>query len=129
MPFLCWRQDALPLPSKSPVAQTIFDLFVRSIGAAIEDSVVLVEPELDKMGAVQQEHMMEVGTSQMEQQIQPDNRPRDWSWGFWHLVPLYPYNRRRTLRSEVVKDTIWTFDQLQGIFYTVVPIRMTVVLL
>jgi hypothetical protein len=27
----------------------------------------------------------------------------------------------------VVKDTIWTFDQLQGIFYTVVPIRMTVV--
>jgi hypothetical protein len=27
----------------------------------------------------------------------------------------------------VVKDTIWTFDQLQGIFYVVVPIRMTVV--
>jgi len=27
----------------------------------------------------------------------------------------------------VVPDTIWTFDQLQGIFYTVVPIRMTVV--
>ncbi len=70
---------------------------------------------------------MEVGTSQIKQEIQPGNRPRDWSWGFWHLVPLYPYNRRRTLRSEVVKDTIWTFDQLQGIFYTVVPIRMTVV--
>lgn len=28
---------------------------------------------------------------------------------------------------EVVKDTIWTFDQIQGIFYVVVPIRMTVV--
>jgi hypothetical protein len=27
----------------------------------------------------------------------------------------------------VVKDTVWTFDQLQGIFYTVVPLRMTVV--
>jgi hypothetical protein len=27
----------------------------------------------------------------------------------------------------VVKDTIWTFDQLQGIIYVVVPIRMTVV--
>lgn len=70
---------------------------------------------------------METDTSGMEQEIQPDSRPRDWSWGFWHLVPLYPYNRRRTLRSEVVKDTIWTFDQLQGILYTVVPIRMTVV--
>jgi hypothetical protein len=28
---------------------------------------------------------------------------------------------------EVVPDTIWTFDQYQGIFYVVVPIRMTVV--
>jgi hypothetical protein len=26
-----------------------------------------------------------------------------------------------------VKDTVWTFDQLQGIFYVVTPIRMTVV--
>jgi hypothetical protein len=42
-------------------------------------------------------------------------------------VPLYPYGRRRTLRTEVVKDTVWTFDQLQGILYVVVPIRMTVV--
>ncbi len=67
------------------------------------------------------------GTSSIEQEIQPSSHPKDWSWGFWHLVPLYPYNRRRTLRSEVVKDTIWTFDQLQGILYTVVPIRMTVV--
>lgn len=51
----------------------------------------------------------------------------DFSWSFWPLVPLYPYNRRRTLRTEVVKDTIWLFDQLQGMLYTVVPIRMTVV--
>jgi hypothetical protein len=42
-------------------------------------------------------------------------------------VPLYPYGRRRTLRTEVVKDTVWTFDQIQGILYVVVPIRMTVV--
>lgn len=53
--------------------------------------------------------------------------PRDWSWLFWFLVPLYPYSKRRTLRQEVVQDTIWTFDQIQGILYTVVPIRMTVV--
>lgn len=53
--------------------------------------------------------------------------PRDRSWPFWPAVPLYPYGRRPTLRQEVVKDTIWTFDQLQGIIYVVVPIRMTVV--
>ncbi|PSN19362.1 hypothetical protein C7271_07745 [filamentous cyanobacterium CCP5] len=48
-------------------------------------------------------------------------------WPFWPVVPIYPYGRRRTLRQEVVPDTIWTFDQLQGIFYVVVPVRMTVV--
>lgn len=49
------------------------------------------------------------------------------SWWFWFLLPLYPYWHRRTLRREVVPDTVWTFDQLQGILYTVVPIRMTVI--
>jgi hypothetical protein len=53
--------------------------------------------------------------------------PGDWSWKFWPAVPLYPYGRRRTLRKEVVKDTIWTFEQIQGILYVVTPIRMTVV--
>lgn len=53
--------------------------------------------------------------------------PSDWSWPFWPAVPLYPYGRRRTLRQEVVKDTLWTFDQIQGILYVVTPIRMTVV--
>jgi hypothetical protein len=53
--------------------------------------------------------------------------PRDFSWFFWFTLPIYPFSRRRTIRKEVVKDTIWTFDQLQGIFYVVVPIRMTVV--
>ena len=52
---------------------------------------------------------------------------KDWGWNFWQVVPLYPYGQRRTIRKEVVKDAIWTFDQIQGIFYVVVPIRMTVV--
>jgi hypothetical protein len=52
---------------------------------------------------------------------------REWSWPFWPIVPLYPYGRRPTLRREVVEDTVWTFDQTQGIFYVVVPVRMTVV--
>lgn len=64
---------------------------------------------------------------QPQQSVESNTHPRDWSWPFWGVVPLYPYGRRRTLRTEVVKDTIWTFDQLQGILYTVVPIRMTAV--
>lgn len=51
----------------------------------------------------------------------------DWNWTYWLAVPLYPYGKRRTLRQEVVPQTIWTFDQLQGILYVTVPIRMTVV--
>lgn len=53
--------------------------------------------------------------------------PADLSWRFWFTLPIYPYNQRCTLRTEVLPNTIWTFDQLQGIFYVVVPIRMTVV--
>ncbi|MBD2680612.1 MULTISPECIES: DUF4336 domain-containing protein [Nostoc] len=62
-----------------------------------------------------------------EQRMYPSTEPKDWSWPFWPAVPLYPYGRRRTLRKEIVKDTIWTFDQLHGILYTIVPIRMTIV--
>ena len=71
------------------------------------------------------ERVMKRVTDQTEPE-RPDH-PDDWSWRFWQVVPLYPYGKRRTLRKEVVKDTIWTFDQIQGIFYVVVPIRMTVV--
>ncbi|MCL1467504.1 DUF4336 domain-containing protein [Argonema galeatum] len=62
-----------------------------------------------------------------EQEVCPSIDPGDLSWPFWPAVPLYPYGRRRTLCHEVVKDKIWTFDQLQGILYVVAPIRMTVV--
>ncbi len=62
-----------------------------------------------------------------EQRMYPKADPKDWSWPFWPAVPLYPYGKRRTLCREIVRDTIWTFDQLQGILYTIVPIRMTVV--
>jgi Domain of unknown function (DUF4336) len=51
----------------------------------------------------------------------------DRAWQFWFTLPIYPYHQRRTIRTEIKADTIWTFDQVQGIFYVVVPIRMTVV--
>jgi hypothetical protein len=62
-----------------------------------------------------------------EDSIHSKADPRDWSWPFWPVVPLYPYGQRRTLRQEVEKDTLWTFDQIQGILYVVTPIRMTVI--
>ncbi|GAB1541932.1 DUF4336 domain-containing protein [Scytonema sp. NUACC21] len=61
-----------------------------------------------------------------ETQVQ-DNNLKDFSWQFWPALPLYPFGLRRTIRKEVVRGTVWTFDQIQGIFYVVVPIRMTVV--
>ena len=60
-------------------------------------------------------------------EVRAVERSADWSWPWWPLVPLYPYGQRRTLRREVIVNQVWTFDQLQGIFYVVVPIRMTVV--
>ncbi|TAE59699.1 MAG: DUF4336 domain-containing protein [Nostocales cyanobacterium] len=65
--------------------------------------------------------------SQGQGTINIENTNQDYTWKFWPIVPLYPYGQRRTLRKEVIKDTIWTFDQMQGVFYVVVPIRMTVV--
>ncbi len=62
-----------------------------------------------------------------QEQGQTGTHSSDWLWQFWLAVPLYPYSQRRTLCTEVVPEMVWTFDQLQGIFYVVVPIRMTVV--
>ncbi|TVU52410.1 MAG: DUF4336 domain-containing protein [Arthrospira sp. PLM2.Bin9] len=57
----------------------------------------------------------------------PLSHSSDWRWPWWPLVPLYPFSQRRTIRREVVSDRIWTFEQIQGILYVVVPIRMTVI--
>lgn len=59
--------------------------------------------------------------------LQYRTNSRDYSWSYWGLVPIYPYGQRRTIRREVVPERVWTFEQVQGIFYVVVPIRMTVV--
>jgi len=54
-----------------------------------------------------------------EHQGHPSIHSQDESWSLWFPVPLYPYGKRRTIRVEVVKDRIWTFDQIQGILYVV----------
>jgi hypothetical protein len=43
------------------------------------------------------------------------------------LLPLYPYGCRPTLVRELVPDRVWSFEQLHGVWYVAVPIRMTVV--
>ena len=49
------------------------------------------------------------------------------NWFWWPLFPLYPYGARSTTFSELVINKVWSFEQLQGLYYVAVPIRMTVV--
>ena len=51
----------------------------------------------------------------------------DRAWPLWPIVPIYPYGRRRTIRREIIPNKMWLFEQVQGIFYVIVPIRMTVI--
>ncbi len=48
-------------------------------------------------------------------------------WNWWPLLPLYPYGRRRTFVKEIIPKKIWSFEQLQGLYYVAVPVRLTVV--
>ncbi len=57
----------------------------------------------------------------------PTRRDPDQYWPFWFTIPIYPFSHRRTVRRELVPNTIWSFEQLQGILYVVTPIRMTIV--
>ena len=55
------------------------------------------------------------------------SKKKQQKWGFWFLLPIYPYQTRPTLRQEVIRDRIWIFEQPHGFLYAVVPIRMTLV--
>ena len=68
--------------------------------------------------------MSQLATSKLSPNQIEDSQ---YDWRFWANVPIYPYSKRRTIQREILPNTIWTFDQLQGIFYVVVPIRMTVI--
>ncbi len=51
----------------------------------------------------------------------------DSAWPLWPIVPIYPYGYRRTLKREIIPGKLWLFEQVQGIFYVIVPVRMTVI--
>lgn len=56
----------------------------------------------------------------------PISAPAEQRWPWWPLLPLYPYGRRATLVRELIPGQVWSFEQLQGVYYVAVPIRMTV---
>ena len=55
------------------------------------------------------------------------NLSSEQKWNWWPLLPLYPYGRKRTIFRELVPNQIWSFEQLQGIYYVAVPVRLLVV--
>ena len=55
------------------------------------------------------------------------NLASEQKWRWWPLLPLYPYGRKRTIFRELVPNQIWSFEQLQGIYYVAVPVRLLVV--
>ena len=48
-------------------------------------------------------------------------------WNWWPLFPLYPYGIKKTILRELIPDQIWSLEQIQGLYYVAVPIRMTVI--
>lgn len=56
----------------------------------------------------------------------PKPMRKEEQWPFWPVLPIAPYERRRTIRTELVPGQLWSFEQKQGIYYVHVPIRMTV---
>ena len=43
------------------------------------------------------------------------------------LLPLAGGSRRATVETTIIKDTMWTFDQIQGVVNVNVPVRQTVI--
>ena len=50
---------------------------------------------------------------------------KNWFW--WPLFPLYPYGKKKTILRELIPNQIWSLEQIQGLYYVAVPIRMTVI--
>ena len=50
----------------------------------------------------------------------------DQGWPWWPLLPLYPYGCRRSVFSELIPGQLWSLEQLQGVYYVAVPVRLTV---
>lgn len=69
-----------------------------------------------------------VGTSTILQPSEPvlAEITSDSYWPLWTSLPVAPFKRRRTIRYEVGPG-VYAFDQMIGIYYVHVPIRMSVI--
>eukprot|EP00440_Ansanella_granifera_P020271 gb/GFBE01022022.1/.p1 GENE.gb/GFBE01022022.1/~~gb/GFBE01022022.1/.p1 ORF type:complete len:509 (+),score=82.24 gb/GFBE01022022.1/:1-1527(+) len=56
----------------------------------------------------------------------PGDPSDDQRWALWPALPIAPYERRVTMRYDIIPGELWSFEQKQGILYIHVPIRMTV---
>ena len=54
-----------------------------------------------------------------------ENIDKNWYW--WPLFPLYPYGKKKTILRELIPNQIWSLEQIQGLYYVAVPIRMTII--
>ena len=57
--------------------------------------------------------------------MQDELNSRKWNW--WPLFPLYPYGYKKTIFRELIYEQIWSLEQIQGLYYVAVPIRMTII--
>ncbi len=62
-----------------------------------------------------------------EKKAVPQISHSEQAWPWWPLLPLYPYGQKRTVFRELIPNKIWCFEQLQGLYYVAVPVRLTVV--
>ena len=71
--------------------------------------------------------------SRMMAKVDTPLKDKKFSFGLGRFafsgLPLSPESvgRRKTLLTEVVKDSIWTLDQVQGIINVNVPVRCTII--
>uniref|UniRef100_A0A7S2AMT3 DUF4336 domain-containing protein n=1 Tax=Octactis speculum TaxID=3111310 RepID=A0A7S2AMT3_9STRA len=71
------------------------------------------------------------GLSSATIDVPPSEQAYSWPLGrfAFSLIPLAPGERRRTVEECVIRDQIWTHDQIQGIVNVNVPVRQTVIAL
>ena len=53
---------------------------------------------------------------------------KESEWLLWLALPVAPFSKKKTVRAEAGPG-VWTFDQLIGIYYVTVNLRMTVIAL
>eukprot|EP00899_Mesostigma_viride_P023852 jgi/Mesvir1/4651/Mv03466-RA.1 len=92
-----------------------------------------VEPETATVPETPREKAPAAPSAVVEKEIEKEpelpDPEKEKEWPLWLALPLQPGKRRPTKMYEVVKNTIYTFEQGQGILDVIVNVRMTVVVL